>query len=270
MQKKILTLVLILLITVFTGCTKNEKQLNLSMITTSDDNEKTVGTTLHEAVRVNDLNLVKTFIQKKADLNKKDKYGYTPLHLAAKFNHYKIAKELISHNALVNTKDNFLDSPLIDSTKKGYTNMSKLLVCNGADVNTADKKGVTAFEYALKVNDVTIAKLLKSNNLEAVCSGKKVRKKEFYDLITMDNYDVIESNTPKICGNILDLDVRQVQITFDRGKTVIEAQLQKNRWCAQTKNKLANGTYTVWAMAINSLGQRGKAEDSLIIKSIEK
>ncbi|WP_157840887.1 hypothetical protein [Halarcobacter anaerophilus] len=28
---------------------------------------------------------------------------------------------------------------------------------------------------------------------------------------------------------------------------------------------MANGTYTVWAMAINSLGQRGKAEDSLII-----
>ncbi|WP_157840886.1 hypothetical protein [Halarcobacter anaerophilus] len=43
MQKKILTLVLILLITIFAGCTKTQKQLNLSMITTSDDNEKTVG-----------------------------------------------------------------------------------------------------------------------------------------------------------------------------------------------------------------------------------
>lgn len=266
MSKKLLFFITTLSIIIFSGCAKEKKQLNLSAITISNEKDKLSSTTLHEAVRVNDLDLVKAFIEKKVDLNKKDKYGYTPLHLAAIFNHYKIARELILNNALIDTQDKFLDSPLIDSTKKGYTKISKLLICNGANINISDKNGFKPLDYALKVNDITVAKLIKSNNKKAQCLGYTIKEKISPSLITIDNYEIVKTNKPEICGDILDLDVRQVQITLDKGKTAIEAEINNKKWCAKIENELQKGTYNIWVMAINSKGQTEKKELKLIIE----
>ncbi|WP_321469740.1 ankyrin repeat domain-containing protein [Halarcobacter sp.] len=272
MSKKLIYLFFIVTIFIFTGCVKKENQLNLSDISAKKEN--TIGTTIHDAVRINDLELVKTFINKGVDLNKKDRFGYTPLHLAARFNHFDIAKLLVEKGADVNTKDKYGDTPLIDSTRNGYTNVSKLLICNGANRDTLDKYEMSALHYASKTNDVYISKLLRADDIEPICSNKEEvevePKEQFYNLITIDDNDVINDNTPKICGNIIDSDVKQVQITFDGGKTVTEAELKDNRWCAQVETKVENGTYNVMAMAINSASQRGKVEDELKIYVINE
>jgi len=272
MLKKSIYIISILSIFIFTGCIKKENQLTLADISEKKDNA--VGSTIHDAVRVNDLKLVETFIQKGVNLNKKDRFGYTPLHLAARFNHFDIAKVLIENGADVNTKDKYGDTPLIDSTRNGYTNVSKLLICSGANRETLDKYEMSALHYASKTNDVFISKLLRADDIEPICSGKEElsneRQEQFYNLITMDDYDVINDNTPKICGDIIDSDVKQIQITFDGGKTVTNAQIDGNRWCAQVKEKVDNGTYTVMAMSINSASQRGKAEDELTIHVINE
>ncbi len=69
MSKKLIYSFFIVTIFIFTGCVKKENQLNLSDISAKKEN--TIGTTIHDAVRINDLELVKTFINKGVDLNKK-------------------------------------------------------------------------------------------------------------------------------------------------------------------------------------------------------
>ncbi len=263
---------------VLTGCTtKNGGTTTVSNNSTSGDiagltyKDVLAETTIHDAVRSNNSELVEFFVNQKMSLNDEDKFGYTPLHLAARFNHYEIAQKLINNGAEVNSVDKYGDTPLIDSTRNGYTKMSKLLICNGAKRDVLDKYNMSPLHYASKTNDVKIAKLLRGENLETECTKKLVElstEEKFYDLITIDDYKVINDNTPKICGNILNSDVQHVQLSFDGGETVIDAKIDADRWCAQVENKLANGDYTVSAMAINSLKQRGKADDQLTIHVI--
>lgn len=228
---------------------------------------------LHYAVRVNDMMLVNEFIKNKTNLDKKDEYGYTPLHIAAKFNHFDIARVLIQNGAKVDTKDKYFDTPLIDSTRSGFTFMSELLVCNGAQINSVDKNNMSAYDYSLKSNDIRTAKLLRSKSIQEKCIGKVITPNEapkikFYRQISIDSYGVIENNKPKICGDIHDLDVQRVQISFDSGESVIEGNIEGNRWCAQVEKELLNGTYRVDALSINSKYKKSLASEDLEIKAI--
>jgi ankyrin repeat protein len=268
---------------VFTGCTsKNDYTMNSKGNTVNSGNmtglshkDVLAESTIHDAVRINDLKLVKFFINEKINLNEKDRFGYTPLHLASRFNHFDIAQTLVSKGAGVNSTDKYGDTPLIDSTRNGYTNMSKLLICNGANRDVLDKYDMSPLHYASKTNDVKIAQLLRSSNVEAECSGNvkpvkmakpaPIMQDKFYNLISIDDYKVINDNTPKICGDILDSSVKQVQLSLDGGESVIDAIIEGDRWCANVVNRLPNGKYTAAAMAINDVNQRGQANDDFQI-----
>lgn len=253
---------LVFSLVVFTGCATKNSDINGVL-------EKD----LHYAVRVNDLQLLNQLLNEN-NIDEKDEYGYTPLHIAARFNHFDIAKVLISKGAEINSFDNYFDTPLIDSVKKEYTFMSELLICNGAKINAKDDKGVSVYEYALKSNDVRTAKLLSSKNLQQKCIGKVITPKktvttQFYNQISIDEYDVLTDNTPNICGNVYDEDVRRIQISFDSGESVIEANISGKRWCAQVEKKLLNGYYRVDAISVNSLNEKGLTSEELEIKAID-
>ncbi len=135
---------------------------------------------LHNAVRVNNIRLIKELLSKNdIDINKIDFYGYTPLHLAVRFNYFDIAKELIDNGANVNTIDSYKDTPLLDSIRSGYTDISKLLICNNANIELMDKFNKSALDYTLLKNDKYILSLLQSKNLQESCKKKQeVIKKE--------------------------------------------------------------------------------------------
>ncbi len=268
MKKYLLGIGIVVLLLILGGCiTKDSEVVTTDRGVTSLKHKDILSeTTIHDAVRANDLKLVNFFIEQKIDLNEKDKFGYTPLHLAVRFNHYDIAQKLIESGAKVNSFDKYKDSPLLDSTRNGYTQMSKLLICNGAKRDILDKYKMSPLHYASKTNDVEIAKLLRAQDVKEQCSGKVASEEDkFLDLIAIDDYDIINDNTPKICGDVLDPDVQFIQVSFDEGKTVTDAKFTDKRWCAQIVDKLENGDYTVMAMAINSQKQRGKAQDDLTI-----
>lgn len=258
MKSSILSLAIIMLL--FSACAKNNQNSELEF-------EKD----LHYAVRVNNMILVRELINEN-NINSKDEYGYTALHLAAKFNHVDIARLLISKGAKVQTLDKHFDTPLIDSTKNANSFISELLVCNGAKVNVKDEKGISAYDYAIKANDVKIAKLISSKNIQEKCIGKvitpnKPANAQFYNQISIDKYGVINTNTPNICGDIHDEDVRRVQISVDSGETVFEANIIEKRWCAQVTKKLLDGTYRVDAISINSINERGLSSEDIQIKT---
>lgn len=56
------------------------------------------------------MQIAKLLLNKKSDVNAKDKYGCTPLMRAAEQGHEEMTKLLLSHNADVSIEDNYLTS----------------------------------------------------------------------------------------------------------------------------------------------------------------
>lgn len=276
-MKKYLFGLSVAVILFFNGCTaKNETSKTVessanmatgSGVTSLEHKDLLVETSIHDAVRTEDIKLVQFYIGEKTNVNVKDMLGYTPLHLAARFNYLQIAQELIDSGASVNSVDNYGDTPLLDSTRNGYTEMSKLLICNGAKRDVLDKYGMSPLHYASKTEDEQIASLLRSENIQEACAKKEKKVMEkFIDLITMDDYGVINDNTPKLCGDILDDSVKDVNLSLNNSEA-ISANIDKDakRWCVEVNETLDNGEYVADALALNDKGEKGKANDDFEI-----
>jgi ankyrin repeat protein len=81
------------------------------------------------------LEQTKIAIDNGADVNVKNKEGYTPLHRACIWGYLNIAKLLIENKADVNIKTNRGSASLHFACSWGYLNIVKLLIENSADVN---------------------------------------------------------------------------------------------------------------------------------------
>ncbi len=62
-------------------------------------------TPLHEAAAMGHLEVARLLLERGADVNAKNKHGFTPLHFAAGIGHTDVAKLLLEHGADVNAKD---------------------------------------------------------------------------------------------------------------------------------------------------------------------
>ena len=211
---------------------------------------------LHQAVRANNKELADFLIKEnKESLNQKDRFGYTPLHIASRFNHLDIAKILIENGAMINTQDKYGDTPLLDATKNNFTGMSKLLICNKANTLVEDKHKKKALDYALEFNNLYISKLIETDNSDYICRPSEAK---YYKLISIDKYKTLIESNPTICGDILDPSVLKIQASFDKGETILEADINKdkNKWCVKSYRKLRNGNHLLTIMAINKKGQK--------------
>ncbi|XPV68928.1 MAG: ankyrin repeat domain-containing protein [Halarcobacter sp.] len=274
---------LITILCVFTvGCADKGEKL-LTEIKPMDRENIIQKSTIHDAVRINDLKLVDYFIKSGTDINTKDKFGYTPLHLAARFNHLDIAKLLIKNGADINTQDKYFDTPLIDSTRNGYSAMSELLICNGAKRDMVDKYKMTPSDYALRANDTRLSKLLKLKDLSGYCQNKIKKEKKIEvekdnnsnengTSINIDDHAIINQSKPLICGDIIDPTVLQIQVSLDEGKTVYDANLdnENKRWCAKIPTKLEAGDYNIAAISINKFNKMSRVDDDFKIEFSSK
>jgi ankyrin repeat protein len=128
-----------------------------------------------EARKVGELKeIVKLLISKGADVNVKDKKGWTPLLLAllSENDNKEIIKLLVSEGADVNAKDSQTKRiPLQFAASKGDKEIVGLLISKGANVNAkcedfAGKKDWTSLHYAASRNHKEIVELLISKGAD--------------------------------------------------------------------------------------------------------
>jgi ankyrin repeat protein len=104
---------------------------------------------IHKAAADGNIEAVKQHITAGADVNAKDKYGYSPpLHEAALFDHKEIIELLIAAGADVNAKGIAEWTPLHNAAYNGHKEIAEMLITASADVNAKDEDGGTPLDYA--------------------------------------------------------------------------------------------------------------------------
>jgi len=111
-------------------------------------------TPLIDAAALGELNMIKYLIDNNADMNATDSEGYSTLHKAVSIDRLDIVKFFGDYNANVNTFTTPVErTPLLDAVGNGNIEMAKYLLGKGAYINAMDDKGYTALHEAAKANN---------------------------------------------------------------------------------------------------------------------
>ena len=89
-------------------------------------------------------------IAQDADVDAKDKDGWSALHNAAYYGYKDVAELLIAKNADVNAKDKDGWTPLHNAAHHGYKDVAGLLIAKAADVNAKTNRGWTPLHLAVR------------------------------------------------------------------------------------------------------------------------
>jgi ankyrin repeat protein len=128
---------------------------------TGDD----TATALHEAARSGARAVAELLLVGGADVNAKNKHGWTPLHEAAHYGRKDVAEILLANKAAVDAKDNDGKTPLRLTAVGGHKAVAELLLASKADVNSKDKQGLTPLHSAAG-SKKDLAELLLANHAE--------------------------------------------------------------------------------------------------------
>ena len=128
---------------------------------------------LNEAVRLNDIVLVKSLIDGGADVNELDSLGETPLHVAAMRGYRGIASLLLENGANLNAGDVRGLTPVHMAAWRGNRDMVDLLLNHGADMNARDKDGLTPMHTAALDGRKEIVALLIGNGADVNVKSNK-------------------------------------------------------------------------------------------------
>ena len=129
--------------------------------------------------RTRDVKLVNLLLDKGADVNaknnKNDKYklNQTALIYAAIYEETEIVKALLERGADVNAKNNYGYSPLIMAAAHERSGNVKALLAKGADVNAADEKGTTALMRSAEKGDAETIRALLASGADVNSRNKQ-------------------------------------------------------------------------------------------------
>ncbi len=96
-----------------------------------------------------DLEKVTTALDKGADVNARDKSGWTALILAAYYGYFRVVEFLVSKGADVNAQNNDGDTALNWAAHYAEFSVVKFLVGKNANVNIRNKYGATALSFVI-------------------------------------------------------------------------------------------------------------------------
>jgi uncharacterized protein len=105
--------------------------------------------------------IVKSLIDRGADVTLQDGDGDTALHLTVQNGNAELTKLLLSKGAPVNIKNKVGGTPLMWAASTGNEEQARLLLEHGADPSLKDEDGTTALGWAIKNKRDNVAALLK-------------------------------------------------------------------------------------------------------------
>ena len=116
------------------------------------------------AANKGNIEAVKQHLAAGADVNAKDRNGWTPLHWAA-WGEKEIIELLISAGAEVNVKNKSGFTPLHYAAGNSQKDTVELLIAKGTNVNAKDNRGTTPLDRSITHNadDTEIADLLRKH-----------------------------------------------------------------------------------------------------------
>ena len=120
-------------------------------------------TPLHQAAMAPDIIKAQSLITQGADVNAKNKRGFTPLHFAARSGYTKFVKLLIDNGADVNAEQRMGMTPLHLAARSGHRDVVELLIANGANVNAKDRLGYSPKDLAEQKDNHEIVELLQKH-----------------------------------------------------------------------------------------------------------
>jgi len=103
--------------------------------------------------------MARLLLDKGADVNARDMFGYTPL-LDASLGHEKLVTLLLSHGADVNGRNDYGETPLLCACGRGNTELARFFVDAGADVNVRSSFGYACLLLACERKCAELALLL--------------------------------------------------------------------------------------------------------------
>ena len=121
---------------------------------------------LNQAVVDGDIDRVKTLLSEGADVNSKNRMGWTLLQTAIRNQRTEIVTLLIEKGADIKAKDNRGRTPLHFAAETGQMVIVEQLIAKGAEINVMDSRADNALSLAKKNNHKEVADLLVKNGAQ--------------------------------------------------------------------------------------------------------
>jgi ankyrin repeat protein len=118
---------------------------------------------LIQAVKDENVPLVKDLLGKGADVNARGEFENTPLIIASKLGNIECVKILLANGAYIDSQCFRKCSPLMWAADNGHIEVVNALIKNGAAPNTQDLDGWTALMKAIYRGQTKIVKVLVEN-----------------------------------------------------------------------------------------------------------
>lgn len=115
---------------------------------------------LFQEVMDNNLEAIKKNLENGANINVKDKNGWTLLHIATNSRNIKMIEFLINNGANINAQDNDGDTPLHTAVIWQNQEIVKLLIQHNANANIQNNNGITPLAFSMNSQNKEIAELL--------------------------------------------------------------------------------------------------------------
>jgi len=103
-----------------------------------------------KAAKDGDLDDIRRLVQEVADIDEKNRYGWTSLHCAALNGHLEIAQYLVQEGADKEARDNCGLTPLHCAALKSHLDVAQYLVQQGANTEVLDNGNKTPLQLAIQ------------------------------------------------------------------------------------------------------------------------
>lgn len=225
--------------------------LHLSLFASDDVEIK--DNVLHDAVRYQDMDMLKYLLSQDLDKNQKDEFGNTPLHLAVRSDSLEIVEILLDNYVKTDGKNYFGDTPMLIAARNGNNKIAKELACSGAPYDDLDANNISALQYATQNGNLQLAKLLTTPADKLGCS------------IKLSFNDFSKTKTDEICGKIVRGKADRVIffILDSDNRALIESSKARildngKKWCAKTNAfGSISGNYEIF---VNGYGENKKGK----------